>query len=52
VCGPVEVKTVENLWMIGEFPVDGRDGGIFFRPRRSKNDSDARDVRAFAIRFA
>jgi hypothetical protein len=49
VCGPVEVKAVENLWMIGEFPVDGWTMQFFFD---SENDSDARDGRAFAIRFA
>jgi hypothetical protein len=30
VCAPIEVKAVENLWMIGDFPVDGWTADFFF----------------------
>ena len=38
---------MENLWMIGEFPVDGRDSEIFFRPRRPETVR----LRALCVRF-
>jgi hypothetical protein len=48
----MEVKAVENLWMIGEFPVDGWTAKSFFCRGSSQNRGDAHSVCAFAIRFA
>jgi len=46
------VKAVENLLMVGEFPVDGTTSEIFFRRALSEISSRSRARRAFAIRFA
>jgi hypothetical protein len=48
----MRVKAVENLLMVGEFPVDGATREIFFRRALSKITSMSRAHRAFAIRFA
>jgi hypothetical protein len=47
--GPIEVKAVEKLWMIGAFPVDGWTAQIFLL---FGNRAAARCLCAFAIRFA
>jgi hypothetical protein len=52
VCTPVEVKAVEKLLMVGEFPVDGATRKFFFSTRGSGIIPGRRAHHAFAIRFA
>jgi hypothetical protein len=49
---PVQVKAVEKLLMVGEFPVDGTTREFFFRGALSEITSRLCALRAFAIRFA
>jgi hypothetical protein len=48
----MEVKAVENLLTVGEFPVDGATRNFFFRSRASEFVSTFVQLPAFVIRFA
>jgi hypothetical protein len=52
VCGPIQVKAVENLLTVGAFPVDGTTREFFFRRALPEIISGLHLLRAFAIRFA
>jgi hypothetical protein len=48
----MEVKAVEILLTVGEFPVDGATREIFFPVRASGIARGSAALRSFAIRFA
>jgi hypothetical protein len=45
-------QAVENLWMVGDFPVHRSTAEVFFRHARLEIRASAHCLRAFVIRFA